>query len=506
MNATMKATRKEWIGLAVIALPCLLYSMDLTILNLALPAISADLHPSASQILWIVDIYGFMVSGWLITMGTLGDIIGRRKLLLIGAALFGLASIAAAFSSSAAMLITMRALLGVAGATVAPSTLSLIRNMFHDDKERTFAISIWITSYSVGGVLGPLAGGLLLEYYHWSAAFLAGVPIMLLLLVTGPYLLPEYRNPDAQRLDIPSTLLSIAAILCLVFALKSTAEHGISIIAAAVLGAGVILGLVFLRRQRHIPVPMLDLNLFRSRSFTLYLAAYMLSFFCMFAASVFLFQYIQLVCGLTPLESGTYMLPAFILSIIGSLGVSRMMRWFSVRTLMVGGLLLATAGISLLLFAGADGDIAIVVIAQSLLVFGITPFAALATDSIVGSAPAERSGAAAALSETCAELGGAIGIAVLGSLGMVVYRMQVMAHEGMPDAAAHSLTEAMALAKTVDEPLASLVRTASATAFTEALQMIAAVATVLLGLCAIVIYFTSKHTTPVAMEVAEQGE
>lgn len=506
MSATMKATRKEWIGLAVIALPCLLYSMDLTILNLALPAISADLHPSASQILWIVDIYGFMVSGWLITMGTLGDIIGRRKLLLIGAALFGLASIAAAFSDSAAMLITMRALLGVAGATVAPSTLSLIRNMFHDDKERTFAISIWITSYSVGGVLGPLAGGLLLEHYHWSAAFLAGVPIMLLLLVTGPYLLPEYRNPDAQRLDIPSTLLSITSILCLVYALKSTAEHGLSILAAAVLGAGVILGLVFLRRQRHIPVPMLDLKLFRSRSFTLYLAAYMLCFFCMFAVFVFLYQYVQLVCGLSPLESGIYTLPAFILSIAGSLGVSSMLRWFSVRTLMVGGLLMATTGVVLLLFAGADGDIALVVTAQSFLVFGITPFAALATDSIVGSAPAERSGAAAALSETCAELGGAIGIAVLGSLGMIVYRTQIMAHHGLPAATAHSLNEAMAVAKTVEEPLASFIRTISSAAFTEALQTIAAVATALLGLCAIVIYFTSKRTTSMSMDVAGHGE
>src|SRR3990170_442480 len=176
-TAEPKATRREWIGLGVIALPCMLYSMDLTVLNLAIPEMASDLKPTAAQLLWIIDIYGFMVAGFLMTMGTLGDRIGRRKLLLIGAAAFGLASILAAFSTSAAMLILARALLGIAAATLAPSTLSLISNMFRDPTERTFAISIWISSYSVGAIIGPLVGGLLIQYFWWGSVFLAGVPV-----------------------------------------------------------------------------------------------------------------------------------------------------------------------------------------------------------------------------------------------------------------------------------------------------------------------------------------
>jgi DHA2 family multidrug resistance protein-like MFS transporter len=169
-----RATRREWIGLAVIALPCLLYSMDLTVLFLAVPHLSADLRPSSTQLLWITDIYGFLLAGSLVTMGTLGDRIGRRRLLLIGAAAFGVASVLAALSTSAGMLIAARALLGVAGATLAPSTLSLIRNMFADPRQRTVAIGVWISSFSAGGAIGPLAGGLLLEWFWWGSVFLLG--------------------------------------------------------------------------------------------------------------------------------------------------------------------------------------------------------------------------------------------------------------------------------------------------------------------------------------------
>ena len=189
------AGRREWIGLSVLALPCLLYSMDLTVLNLAVPALSRDLAPSSTELLWIVDIYGFLLAGFLIPMGTLGDRIGRRRLLLIGAGLFGATSVLAAFSTSAAMLIGARAVLGIAGATLAPSTLSLIRQMFLDPGQRTFAIGIWIMSFSAGAGIGPLVGGALLEHFWWGSAFLVGVPVMVLLLAVGPVLLPEFRDP-----------------------------------------------------------------------------------------------------------------------------------------------------------------------------------------------------------------------------------------------------------------------------------------------------------------------
>src|SRR4051794_19743593 len=198
------ATRREWIGVAVIALPCLLYAMDLTVVTLAVPSISADLHPSSAELLWIVDVYGFFVAGFLTPMGTLGDRIGRRRLLLVGAGAFGGASVLAAFSSSPEMLIASRAVLGIAGATLAPSTLSLIRNMFEDDRQRTVAIGIWIASFSAGAAIGPLVGGVLLETFQWGSVFLLAVPVMALLLAIGPRLLPEYKDPQPGRLDLAS--------------------------------------------------------------------------------------------------------------------------------------------------------------------------------------------------------------------------------------------------------------------------------------------------------------
>src|SRR5918995_1129543 len=243
-----RAGRKEWIGLAVIALPCMLYSMDLTVLNLAVPALTQDLEPSSTQLLWILDIYGFLVAGSLITMGTLGDRIGRRRLLLIGAAAFGVASIVAAFSTSAEMLIVTRALLGLAGATLAPSTLSLIRNMFLDPGQRTTAIGVWITSYSVGGAIGPLLGGVLLEYFWWGSVFLIGVPVMVLLLAVGPVLLPEYRDPTTGLPDLSSALLSLAAVLLVIYGLKRIAEHGVGWVPVTATLAGVAIGAVFVRR------------------------------------------------------------------------------------------------------------------------------------------------------------------------------------------------------------------------------------------------------------------
>jgi DHA2 family multidrug resistance protein-like MFS transporter len=271
--AAPRATRREWIGLAVIALPCLVYAMDLTVLNLALPAISAELRPSSSQLLWMVDIYGFLVAGFLITMGTLGDRIGRRKLLLVGAAAFGIASTIAAFSRSAEMLVAMRALLGIAGATLAPSTMSLIRNMFHDEQERQFAIGVWIASFSVGSAIGPLVGGVLLQFFPWGSVFLVAVPVMALLLALGPSLLPEYRDPGAGRIDLPSVALSLLAVLTVIYGLKQLAEHGWNWLPAGLVLAGLAVGAAFVRRQGRLAYPLLDLKLFRRPGFSAAIAA-----------------------------------------------------------------------------------------------------------------------------------------------------------------------------------------------------------------------------------------
>src|SRR6266513_3600881 len=241
----MKAGRREWIGLGVLALPCLLYSMDLTVLYMAVPKLSADLHPSSTQLLWITDIYGFTLAGLLLTMGSLGDRIGRRRLLLIGAAAFGATSLLAAFSTSAPMLIAARALLGLAGATVAPSTLSLIRTMFADQRQRTVAVSVWITSFSVGGAIGPLLGGVLLEWFWWGSVFLLAVPVMGLLLVLGPLLLPEFRDPRPGRLDLLSAGLSLTAVLTMIYGLKQLTLAGVAWLPALSVLAGLALAVVF---------------------------------------------------------------------------------------------------------------------------------------------------------------------------------------------------------------------------------------------------------------------
>src|ERR671930_781987 len=243
------AGRREWTGLAVLALACLLYAMDLTVLHLAVPSLSEDLQPSSTQLLWITDIYGFMVAGFLVTMGTLGDRIGRRRLLLAGAACFGAVSVLAALSTSPAMLIGSRALLGVAGATLAPSTLSLIFAMFPDPRQRSAAIGGWITSFSAGGAIGPVLGGVLLEHFWWGSVFLLALPVMALLLLLGPRVLPEYRDPDAGRLDLLSAAMSLVAVLSAVFGLKQVAQNGIGPLALAAVVVGLVVGVVFVRRQ-----------------------------------------------------------------------------------------------------------------------------------------------------------------------------------------------------------------------------------------------------------------
>lgn len=426
-----RATLRDWVGLAVIALPCLLYSMDLTVLNLALPALSADFGPSSTQLLWIVDIYGFMVAGLLMTMGSLGDRIGRRRLLLIGAAAFGAASVAAAFSSSTGMLIAMRALLGVAGATLAPSTLSLIRNMFHDPRQRTVAIGVWVSSYSVGAAIGPVVGGALLEHFWWGSVFLAGVPVMLLLLLLGPWLLPEFRDRDAPAIDLPSAALSLAAVLSLVWGVKHLAEHGWAAWPLLAVAAGATLGVVFVRRQQRLLAlriqPMVDVRLFRVRSFSVALCTYGLSALMGFGTFIFIGQYLQLVAGMGPLQAGLWTTPFAAAFVVGSMLTPALARRFGVGTTISAGLLVATLGFGLLCAVDVLTPPAAMAVAFVVYSLGLAPVFTLATDLVVGSVPQQQAGAAAALSETFSELGSALGIALLGSLGAAIYRNQMSA-------------------------------------------------------------------------------
>jgi MFS transporter, DHA2 family, multidrug resistance protein len=419
-----RAGRREWIGLAVLALACLLYAMDLTVLHLAVPSLSAELQPSSAQLLWITDIYGFMVAGFLVTMGTLGDRIGRRRLLLLGGAAFGAVSVAAAFSSSPEQLIVARALLGIAGATLAPSTLSLIFSMFTDPAQRSRAIGIWITAFSAGGAIGPVLGGVLLERFWWGSVFLLAVPVMVLLLVLGPRVLPEYKDPDAGRLDLVSAAMSLVAVLAVVFGLKLVAQDGIGPLAVAAVVVGLAVGLAFVRRQRSLADPMIDLQLFRIRAFNAALTTNLLGIFIAVGYFLFVAQYLQLVLGLSPLEAGLWSLPSAAGFIVGSNLAPRVLRGVRPATVIGGGLAMGAIGLAVLTQVGrsTNADLAILAGASLVVSLGLAPVFTATTELIVGSAPPERAGAASGISETGAELGGALGIALLGSIGVAIYR------------------------------------------------------------------------------------
>jgi DHA2 family multidrug resistance protein-like MFS transporter len=483
--APPRAGRREWIGLAVLALPCIVYAMDLTVLNLALPALSEDLQPTSSQLLWIVDIYGFMVAGLLITMGTLGDRIGRRRLLLIGAGAFGAASVLAAFSTSAEMLIAARALLGIAGATLAPSTLSLIRNLFEDPGQRTFAIGVWITSFSAGAAVGPLIGGLLLERFWWGSVFLPALPVMALLLAVGPRLLPEYRDPRAGRLDLVSAGISLLAVLAVIYGLKAIAQDGLGPTAALSILVGLAAGAAFVRRQRRLADPLIDPRLFRGAAFDAALATNTFGFFVNFGIAVFIAQYLQLVLGLSPFEAGLWTVPYAGAFIVGALLTPLLVSRIRPAFVIAGGLALAGAGFALL--TQVDGDRALETVVTGSVVFalGLAPLYTLAADLMVGSVPPERAGAAAGISETSSEFGGALGIAVLGAVGTAVYRGQMDDNlpAGVPpesaEAARDTLGAAVAAAGELPARLGGELVDAAEEAFTQALQVAAALSAAL---------------------------
>jgi DHA2 family multidrug resistance protein-like MFS transporter len=479
------------------------------VLHLAVPHLSADLKPSSTQLLWIVDIYGFMIAGSLITMGTLGDRIGRRRLLLSGAVAFGIASVLAAFSTSAGMLIASRAILGIAGATLMPSTMSLIRNMFHDPNERTAAIGVWVSGFSVGSAIGPLVGGFLLEHFWWGSVFLLAVPVMALLLVLGPVLLPEFRDPKAGRPDVFSAALSLAAVLSMIYGLKQMA-YGPGWLPALFIVAGLGLGIVFVQRQRVLADPLIDLQLFRAPAFSASLVTYTLATFVAFGVFLFIAQYLQLVLGLSPLQAGLWSMPGAIASIAGSNLAPVIVRRISPAVVISGGLALAAISFGLLTQVGVS-SLAVVVVAWTVMSLGFGMTFTLTADLVVGSAPPERAGAASALSETSAEFGGALGLAVLGSIGIAVFRSQLAAT--MPigvtseaaKAAQETLAGAVAVAGQLPDPLgAALLRTAHE-AFVQGLQVNAIIGTVvMIGLT--VLTATLVRNVPTGSEPEAQPE
>lgn len=482
---TQTPTLRDWIALGVLVLPVLLISIDMTVLGFAVPALSEDLAPSGTQLLWIVDLYSFLLAGLLVLMGNLGDRIGRRRLLLIGAVAFGAASMLAAFSTSAEMLIAARALLGIGGATLMPSTLSLIRTVFPNPTYRRTAIAVWAAAFAGGAAIGPVLGGLLLEHFWWGVVFLINVPIMALLLVGGKIFLPESKNPNPGPFDVVSAAMSIVGVLALVYGLKTFGKGDIGLDAWLGVIAGIAIITIFIRRQLRLDEPLLEVRLFAQRSFTVAVLTNLFSIFALLGVMFFLPQYLQLVLGMSELRAGLWMLPLAISTIIGALTAPQLANHVSMGTIIGSGMLIATSGLVAGVFLDEAGPLVIVFASGVLVGAGIGLAETLTNDTIIASAPPEKAGGAAAISETAYEFGAAMGTAILGTIGLAVYRGDVLANVSpdVPEEAVSAATQTLGAAKEVvadlPEPIAGpfmeTLNQAFAHGFTVALIVAAAV-------------------------------
>ena len=504
---------RRWFALGVLTMAVLVIGVDGTVLALAMPFISADLSASGTQLLWIGDIYSFVLAALLISMGSLGDRIGHKKLLLCGATVFGVVSAITAYSSSPEMLIATRALLGLAGATLAPATLALIRGLFPDQRERSIAVGIWASAFSAGAALGPVIGGVLLEHFWWGSVFLINIPAMVVLVVGGLVLLPEQRNPEPGPWDLPSVGLSMVGMLGVVYAIKegtAAAAHGIRIdaVLAALLGAAALT--LFVRRQLRLPVPLIDVRLFRRPVFTGVVVANLLSVLGLSGLVFFLSQYFQLVRGYGPLQAGLAELPAAVTATVFGVLAGIAVRYVSHRLVLTAGLTLVGVAMgTLMAFLRLISPISYLPLGITLFVVGVGLGLAftVASDVILASVPPHRAGSAAAVSETAYELGMALGIATLGSVLTAVYRT-VSVPPSLPGEIAtqarDSLPSAIHAAQSLPAEQAERLLDPAREAFTHGLAVASGVGAALLLSAAVAVWWLLR-THPVSPGVTEVG-
>lgn len=505
-GAGQPAGRREWIGLAVLALPTLLLSIDMSVLYLALPRLGADLHANGVQQLWVIDIYSFMTAGFLVTMGGLGDRIGRRRLLMIGAACFGVASIVAAYSTSPGMLIVCRAAMGVAGATLLPSSLGILRTMFADPKEMGKAMGIWFSCFLGGQALGPLVGGLLLQHFWWGSVFLLGVPVMVALLVCAPLLLPKARYTDQGRLDPLSVVLFLAAVLPLIYGLKDGSNNGWSVTAVAALLVGAVFGVAFVARQRRLDSPLLDLSLFGNMKFGVSLSIMLVSGVIMAGIVLLSAIYLQTVRGFSPMEAGLLLLPQNLAMVVGSMTAPVLLAKLRPAVVMAGGLTASAIGMLIIALVDATSPTPLLAVGLTLTLGGVSFPMVAVSNLIMTSAPVEKSGAAGGLMETSGEFGVAAGVAVMGSIGAAVYRASLPDIDGVPhDTVSTSITQAANTAAELPAELGRQLMTAAGRAFTDGFNVVAGIGTaVFLVLAAVCLLAFGGGDSPAA--AGPQGE
>ena len=519
-----RAPWRDWLALALLMFPVLLVAVDNTALTFALPAIARSLDASGVELLWIVDAYPLVLAGLLVAMGSLGDRIGRRRLLFIGSTGFAAVSAVTAFAPSAEWLIAGRAGLGFFGAMLMPSTLSLIRNIFPEPNRRRLAVAIWAAGFSGGAALGPIFGGWLVEHFWWGAVLLVAVPIILPLLVLGPALIPESRDPNPGRVDVPSIVLSLLVMVPVVYGIKILATHGLAVEPLAAIAFGLTMGYIFIRRQRQLlagglerdarsqdslpqvaatitgsapgspadenrTAPLLDLSLFSNRVFSTAIIANVLALFSFNGFILFLAQHLQLLEGQSPSESGVAMVPALIATVLAGLLVVPLVKKVRPGFVVAGGLLLSAGGYFLVAFGDHSNGPALLLAALLVLCLGVGAAETISNDLILGAAPAEKSGAAAAISETGYEIGSLLGTAILGSILTASYQGNLRLPAGAADAApaeasaqaGETLAGAVELAQALPAPLAEAVMAAARAAFDSGVHITATIALVLMA-------------------------
>ncbi|MFC7623715.1 MFS transporter [Microlunatus sp. GCM10028923] len=480
-----RATARTWWGLAALLLPALLTSMDVSILFLAGPTLAESLRMSPTQWLWTMDIYGLVMAGLLITMGNLGDRFGRRRLLIIGAAIFGAASLLLALAPNAETLILGRGILAVGGATLAPSTLSLIRDMFTDAHQRRLALGAWTIAFTGGAVGGPIIGGQLLEHLWWGSVFLINAPAMLLLLILVPLLVPESTPRRGTRVDVAGALSSLVAIISLSALLKTLIGPtlGIATLITFVVALGA--GWYFLARQGRSPDPLINPQWFRERSFSAGIGANAMIAAITGGIGVLVFPYLQTVHGLSPFWAALCGLPPMIGSMLGATAATRLARHRPIAPLIVTGLLVAAAGTALLAFTATHGSLVGFLAGYTVLIFGCSGIAPLANSLVLAHPPPDRVGAAAGISESSNQLGTSLGIVSFGTLATLVYRHDLRDALGTESSGAErSLADAVNLARALPEQQAQALLDQASTAYSSGLTVATLVAGALLALVA----------------------
>ncbi|MBV1856465.1 MFS transporter [Catellatospora tritici] len=497
------AGRKEWIALVALMLPPLLIGMDITVLYFAVPPIAEILQPSSAQQLWIIDIYGFILASTVITMGNIGDLIGRRRLLIIGALVFGAASVMAAYSTSPEMLITARAIQGLAAATQMPSALALVRTLFRDPKQRRSAIATWSIGTAAGLSLGPVISGLLLQNYWWGSIFLINAPVVVILMIVIRLLAPESRRSrdEIGRFDVLSSILSIAGMVSLIWGVKELIINGYELWPAISLGVGIVIAIAFIYRQRHLENPMIDPAMFRYKGFGPALVLSAVAFLCVIGFGLFSMQYLLVVLGLEPLHAALWSLATLPLTGMSAPLAAQIVNKVRPAYVFAASFLMIAVGYVLMTQLTTGHDLALVLVGVALISAGSSSVLALMTDFVVAVGPEDRAGSVAALQKTCQEFGGALGVAFFGSVGAYLFRdgfdpnVLATVPENLRGAVQETLGGAFVIAQSLPPQIGGPVLAAALDSFVDSLNLTAYIGIAVAVLAALFTIAKLRHVS-----------